>query len=112
MFRILFWLFVAAVLFFTLREVTVPVPGSDKTHHAITFGVLMLLAAPAYPAVGLGSMAVSLSTLGAGIELIQPFFGRSDDIRDWVADTIGIVIAMLLIGITRKVMAGGRNPSL
>jgi VanZ family protein len=111
-FRLLFWLAVAAMLFFTLRTITVTVPGSDKTHHAITFGALMLLAVTAYPAVRLGSLAVILSALGAAVELIQPFFGRSCDVRDWVADTIGIVIATLLAGFGRKLLLRRRNPPL
>ena len=95
--RSLFWAAIAVTLFMTLRTITVMVPGSDKTHHAITFGVLMLLAAAAYPRQRLGALAVSLSGFGAAIELIQPWFGRSDDIRDWVADTIGIGVAVLLV---------------
>lgn len=107
-FRILFWFAVAAILYFTLRPVTIIVPGSDKTQHAISFGTLMFLAAFAYPRARVSSLVIGLSALGAGIELIQPFFGRSDDIRDWVADTIGILIALLLVLAVRQVAEGKR----
>jgi VanZ family protein len=95
--RILFWLALAATLYLTLRTVTWTAPGSDKTQHAITFGVLMLLASAAYPRARSSALAVSLSALGAAIELVQPFFGRSDDVRDWLADTLGIGVALLIV---------------
>lgn len=106
--RFLFWFAVAAILYFTLRPVTVIVPGSDKTQHAISFGMLMLLAAFAYPRARLSSLVIGLSALGAGIELIQPFFGRSDDVLDWVADTVGVLIALLLVLAVRQVADGRR----
>lgn len=108
-FGLFFWVAVAATLFVTLRPVTVIVPGSDKTQHAINFGTLMLLAAFAFPAVRLGSLVVGLSALGAAIELIQPYFGRTDDIRDWVADTVGIVIALLVVMAVRRFARGERK---
>lgn len=110
-FRVAFWLTVAAVLFFTLRTLTVIVPGSDKTQHAITFGILMLIVVPAYPQARLAALAVSLSGFGAAIELIQPYFGRSDDIRDWIADVIGISVGLLIVTLVRKLMLLRRNPA-
>lgn len=104
LFQLLFWGAVAAILFFTLRPITVVVPGSDKTQHAISFGLLMLLAAPAFPRARPVNLAVALSALGAAIEFIQPYFGRSDDIRDWVADTIGIAIALFPVLVGRRLL--------
>ncbi len=103
--RILFWTAIAVTLFATLRTITTPVPGSDKTQHAVSFGTLMLLAALAYPRARLAGLAVTLSGLGAAIEWIQPRFGRSADIMDWVADTIGIAIMLVVIGLIRRVSA-------
>lgn len=104
-FRTLFWLAVAATLFATLRTITHTVPGSDKTQHAVTFGTLMLLAACAYPRVRPGQLALALSALGAAIELIQPWFGRSDDVRDWLADSLGIGGVLVAVIAFRAVQA-------
>ncbi len=103
--RPLFWIAVAIVLFMTLRPITVMVPGSDKTQHAVTFAMLTALAILAYPRARLAALAVSLSGLGAAIELIQPYFGRSDDILDWVADTVGIAIVLVIAALIRAVLA-------
>ena len=100
--QLLFWSAVALTLFFTLRPIVVRVPSSDKTQHLITFGILALLAASAYPRARLIALAAALSGFGGMIEVIQPWFGRSDDIRDWIADTLGILLAMVLVWTLRR----------
>ena len=107
LFRILFWSAIGIVFYFTLRPLTVTAPGSDKTQHAISFGALMLLAAGAYPRAKLLSIAVALSCVGAAIELIQPWFGRGNELLDWVADTIGIAVALLAVSAVRRLWPGG-----
>ena len=97
-----FWAAVAATLYFTLRPVTVIVPGSDKTQHAVTFLMLTLIAASAYRRMSLLWLAVALSAFGAAIEIVQPFFGRGRDIKDWIADTIGILVALGLVWLVRR----------
>jgi VanZ family protein len=106
MFRTLFWIAVCTVLYFTLRPLTYIVPGSDKTHHAVSFGALMLLAAAAYPRARALAIALALSGVGAAIELIQPWFGRSNDLWDWVADTTGIAVVLLVVLALRRVWPG------
>ncbi len=96
LFLALFWTALAVTLYFTLRPITVPVPGSDKTQHAVTFGVLMALAIGAYPRSSWLAWALLLSFVGGAIEVVQPFFGRSQDVRDWIADMIGIAVALAL----------------
>jgi VanZ family protein len=96
-----FWGAVAATLYLTLRPVMVSVPTSDKTQHLVTFGMLTLLAAGAYPRARLLPLALALSGLGAAIEFIQPMFERDGDIKDWVADSAGILIALALVLVVR-----------
>lgn len=86
----------------TLRPVTIFVPLLDKTQHALTFGALMALAAAAYPGSRPILLGIALSMLGAAIELMQPYFDRSRDIWDWVADTIGIVAVLTLTILLRS----------
>lgn len=107
--QMLFWIAVGATLYFTLRPVTIVVPGSDKTHHLITFGLLMLAAAIAYPRARLLPLAAALSGLGAAIEVIQPHFQRTADVKDWIADTAGILIALVVLWIFRRFRPGGQR---
>jgi VanZ family protein len=107
-FQYLFWAAIAATLFVTLRKVTVTVPTSDKTQHAVTFGVLMLVFALGYRRARLWAAAFALSGFGALIEFLQPYFGRDRDYRDWIADTIGILIALAIVLVVRALMASRR----
>ena len=108
-FQFVFWFAVAATLFFALRKVTVVIPTSDKTQHLVTFGTLTALAALAYPRARLWAAAFALSGFGALIEFLQPYFQRDRDYRDWIADTIGILIAFAVVLFMRKLLLRGRN---
>jgi VanZ family protein len=108
-FRLFFWSAVIITFYMTLRPITVLVPGSDKTQHAVTFGALMLIAVAAYPRSGLILLAVALSSFGATIELVQPLFGRSRDVWDWVADSMGVFVVLLPIVLVRAARAKGQR---
>ncbi|MBS0503732.1 MAG: VanZ family protein [Proteobacteria bacterium] len=77
---------------------------SDKTEHVVTFVALTMLAIAAYPRAMLAAQAFILSGFGAMIEFIQPYFGRDKDAKDWIADTIGIVIAMAIVWTMRRLV--------
>ena len=109
-FRSIFWLAVAATLFFALRPVVITIPTSDKTQHAVTFAVLAFLAGVAFPQARLWALGFALSGFGALIEILQPWFGRDDDARDWIADTIGLAIAFALVWIVRRVLRERPTP--
>jgi len=65
------------------------VPGTDKTHHFIAYGTLMLPAALARPKhwlwIGLGFIACS-----GVIELIQPYVNRYGEWLDLLANAAGV----------------------
>ena len=71
-----------------------PAPaGSDKIVHFIAFAAL------AFPLArtgrfGLLPVFIGASAFGGAIELIQPSFNRSADLKDWVADVIGVVLGI------------------
>lgn len=109
-FKLVFWLAIAATLFFTLRPVMVTVPASDKIQHAVTFAGLACLCGFAFPGARFWAAAVALSGFGALIEIIQPRFGRDGDIRDWIADTIGLTVAFLIVWVVRSLVLRWRNP--
>ena len=101
-FRAGFWLAVGVTLYLTLRPAVAITTMSDKTQHLISFGVLTLLAGLAYPRARLLPLGIVLSGLGAIIELLQPFSGRTNDIKDWIADTAGVLLAIFSVWTWRR----------
>ena len=79
-----------------------PAPdGTDKIVHLITFAAL------AFPLArtgrfGLVPVFVGASAFGGLIELIQPSFGRSADMQDWIADIVGVGLGIVLALIYRR----------
>ena len=79
-----------------------PAPdGSDKVVHLIAFAAL------AFPLArtgrfGLVPVLVGASAFGGIIELIQPSFGRSADMQDWIADIAGVALGILLALLYRR----------
>ena len=82
-----------------------PAPdGIDKIVHLIAFAAL------AFPLtrtgrVGLIPVFVGASAFGGIIELIQPSFGRSADMQDWITDVVGVatgIVLALIYGRLRK----------
>lgn len=75
----------------------------DKFEHMLAFSVIAVLAALAYPKVRLSRIAERLSFLGALIEITQsiPWLHRDCDIRDWIADTIAIIVVLSIVGMVR-----------
>lgn len=68
----------------------------DKLYHALSFGILAGLL---YLATGRMGLAVLLASLyGVSDEAHQACVpGRSSDVTDWLADTVGALIAVLSI---------------
>ena len=73
-----------------------PAPdGTDKIVHLIAFAAL------AFPLArtlrfGLFAVFIGASAFGGLIELIQPSFGRSADMQDWIADIAGVGLGIML----------------
>ncbi len=98
---VLFWL--AAV--FAVVMAAVPKPPEtpidrfgDKIAHIVAFAVLAALAMVAYGREARWKIAERLCFLGAAIEVIQtiPALHRSPDVRDWIADTVAVLVVVLL----------------
>ena len=81
-----------------LWPINLPPPGpdgSDKVVHLIAFAAL------AFPLArtgrfGLVPVFVGASAFGGIIEVIQPSFGRSADMQDWIADIAGVALGIML----------------
>jgi len=76
----------------------------DKFSHMLAFAAMALLAALAYPQMRLVRIGERLSFLGALVEVLQsiPALHRDCDIRDWVADTIAIVVVLVIVATIRR----------
>jgi VanZ family protein len=95
----------ALTIWFSLASAP-PDVGSDKDLHALAYLVntlAILLAAGWRPgarsAASFGWTAVitlGMLALGAALEVVQKYFGRSTDRQDWFADATGIAIAVLV----------------
>ena len=104
----------AAALVFTLvmawlpHPPAVPLQQDDKFWHILAFVTLSILATLAFPAVPLLRIGERLSFLGALIEVGQsiPALHRDCDIRDWVADTIAVVVTLAIVAGIRRLRAG------
>ena len=75
--------------------------GSDKVVHLIAFAAL------AFPLartgrIGLIPVFLGASVFGGIIELVQPSFGRSADVQDWIADIVGVGLGILLALLYRR----------
>lgn len=100
-------LFVLACLF-AVTMALLPVPPKvpidawgDKVEHMIAFSTLAFLAALSFPAMPRWQVIERLSFLGALIEVAQsiPALGRDCDIRDWIADTLAVIVVTGLIAL-------------
>jgi VanZ family protein len=105
--RLFFWL----ALVFAVTMATLPHPPhtpldpfGDKVEHMTAFAVMSVLAAIGYPAMRLPRIGERLSFLGALIEVVQsiPALHRDCDILDWIADTIAITVALLIVAAVRR----------
>ena len=97
------------LLFYLSHQPSLPTPslfsGQDKIVHVLAYGglaVMLLgscsLRAGHYSWRQIGASVVIASLYGASDELHQSFVpGRSPEIGDWVADTLGALIAVLLV---------------
>jgi VanZ family protein len=101
--RLLFWL----ALVFAVVMAVLPKPPKlvidsygDKFAHMLAFATLTGLAGLGFPGASRWRMAERLSFLGALIEVTQsiPALYRDCDIRDWIADSLAIVVVTMLIG--------------
>ncbi|MBL9189386.1 MAG: VanZ family protein [Opitutaceae bacterium] len=100
----MFWpLLIAAVIFYASSRSHVPAPGltrvDDKIGHFAAYGLLASLLCRALGGSWRGALIALLlaSAYGASDEWHQSFVpGRHSDIADWVADTLGAAVAVVL----------------
>ncbi|WP_334475668.1 VanZ family protein [Vibrio sp. 16] len=79
------------------------VPGTDKTHHFIAYGVLAFPIALARPQKWLFSV-VGLFVFSGAIELVQPYVNRYGEWLDLAANGLGLVVGILIATLARSMI--------
>ena len=77
----------------------------DKLQHSLAFGVLTFLGLLAYCTnqIKVRRMVLALVSYGALIEILQSVSGwRYGEFRDWLADLLGIFIAVVIFRFLRN----------
>ncbi len=96
------------LLLFVATHYPIPEPVAryvslmDKAIHASAYFGLTVLTAASFltrrsPVINLLLLGLILSGYGALDEYLQGFVNRSPDVRDWIADSVGIVLGCLVI---------------
>lgn len=75
-------------------------PQGDKLVHATLYGIFGWLVW--YDRRGRGRELALLLLLAAADEWTQPWFGRTADISDWLADAVGMTAALGLTSLFRR----------
>ncbi|MDL2353509.1 MAG: hypothetical protein QFC78_11775 [Pseudomonadota bacterium] len=99
--RPLFWLLLAFALVMALLPKPPQLPidrFGDKFEHMLAFAALAGVANLGWRQIPAWRIGLQLSAFGALIEVLQmiPSLHRDSDLRDWIADTLAIVVATLI----------------
>jgi hypothetical protein len=108
--RLLFWPSLVFALVMAVLPKPPQLPGpdlGDKVQHMLAFFTLTTLAGIGWPRLPLLRAVLWLSLVGAGIEVVQaiPALYRDSDWRDWVADTVAIMAALVPVAVFRRMFA-------
>ena len=100
-----YWLLLTVVLLAAIATLSLwpvahlpQVPGSDKTHHFISYGVLIFPLALRKPKYWL-LIAIGFAVFSGAIELIQPFVNRFGEWLDLVANIAGLACGIVAAAI-------------
>lgn len=102
--RVLFWcaLVGATILAILPHPPQLPTDSlGDKFNHVLAFSVMATFAWLGWPSASRLRVVAGLSGLGALIEVVQaiPVLHRDADPRDWVADTLAVVVVTLVAAV-------------
>lgn len=82
---------------------------SDKEAHILAFYGLASLSLLAMPRMRKWDVVIICLTIGGLIEVVQPLIGRSGNIFDWLADGVGVFLAVvpMMFEAARRRLRGG-----
>jgi hypothetical protein len=112
--KVIFWTTstIAFIMALVPAPVLINVESGDKFLHMIVFFGLTILAGIAYPFYSICRILVSLSILGALIEIFQliPSLHRDGDVFDWFADVFAVIFGAIILKSYRTFMRVTRRP--
>ena len=82
--------------------------GNDKLHHLVAYFVLIFPAALSAPRYFYVIFFLSL-LVGGCIELIQPYFGRSGEWSDMIANSCGLLCAVIMANVVKRIAHGAER---
>jgi VanZ family protein len=86
------------------------VPGGDKLHHLLAFAALAFPVALSQPR-HVPAALIAIMLFGGIIELVQPRFGRSAELTDFLADAAGALIGSATgLGLRRMLLRPSGQP--
>ena len=107
-----YWLHITVVLLTSIATLSLwpaeflpQVPGSDKTHHFISYGALMFPVALRKPKYWLW-ITLGFAGFSGAIELIQPYVNRYAEWLDMAANVAGLACGIILAKIIENYMVG------
>ena len=96
------WLAITVLSLTPLPELPL-IPGSDKAHHLIAYGLLAFPVALRQPRYWL-YISLSFIAWSGAIELIQPYVNRYGEWMDLAANTVGVFLGLSLALLARRYM--------
>lgn len=103
-----YWVFLFCTTHFPRLQIDNAPPQSDKVLHFVAFGMLAFLfwrffeAAGAVGPIFAWIAAVALVIYAAVDEYLQQFVGRSTDWEDFLADSVGILVVLMVLEFCRR----------
>lgn len=86
-----------------------PVPGSDKLHHLIAYGALMVPTALRKPDYWLMICLFFIGWSGT-IELVQPYVNRYGEFQDLAANIVGLICGLLVVQLLKRLFPERLDP--
>lgn len=104
----LFILTAITVLSLSPLETLPPAPGTDKTHHFIAYGTLILPIALKKPKYWVLIALLYIAWSGA-IELIQPYVNRYGEWKDLLANIAGLACGLIIAEVVKRFFVVNSN---
>jgi len=102
-FRVGFFVALAAITWLSLIPQAPQIGPSDKADHATAYYALYLITDFAFPATSIVVKSMSVFAYGVLIEFIQPYTGRFYEVADMAANGVGILLYLASVPLLKRV---------
>ena len=95
--------FITVMSLYPLAELP-PIPGTDKTHHLIAYGLLMMPVAVKNPK-NMIAIALFFAFWSGAIEILQPYVNRYAEFKDFLANVAGLILGWVIVKVVKKIIS-------